>query len=162
MKNRSGFSIVELIIVVVVIAILVTISTITYTGLTAKADFSKAKSDMSSMKKGIDLYKTRNGSYPNTGGNCTTFANWYLQSAKGDAFLPNVKPVYMAQLPEDKINSGQNTYAYCSDGVDFKLLRLRESSNPLPAVETQNNELLDTNSRATTAWGYWSPGAVNW
>lgn len=41
-KTSSGFTIVELLIVIVIIALLAAISIVAYTGVTARADFSKA------------------------------------------------------------------------------------------------------------------------
>ena len=155
MKSKSGFTLVELVIVVAVISILTVIAVVSYGSMSSKADFAKAQTDIRSIQKAIDVYKIRTGAYPNTSG------SWRQQSSSGDAFIPNLKPTYISQLPVDKVNSGLNSYSYRSDGADYKLLRQRDPSTPLSAVERQNNPLLDP-TRTTTAWGYWTPGAASW
>lgn len=64
-KNRqTGFTIVELLIVIVVIGILVAIVIVSYTGITSTATERAVESDLANFKKKMELYKTRYGSYP--------------------------------------------------------------------------------------------------
>ena len=65
MKTKSyGFTIVELLVVIVVIGILAAITIVSYTGLSSKANVSSLQSDLSSAKKQLALYYTDHGSYP--------------------------------------------------------------------------------------------------
>jgi len=60
MKNRgqfSGFTIVELLIVIVVIAILAAITIVSYNGITSQARESVRKSDIATWKKQSEVYK---------------------------------------------------------------------------------------------------------
>lgn len=57
-KNQSGFTIVELLIVIVVIAILAAITIVGYTGIQNRAKESSAKSTLSSAYKKIAVYST--------------------------------------------------------------------------------------------------------
>lgn len=50
---------------IVIIAILAAIVIVTYNGLQARARDSRRIQDMSTIIKGLDIYKTQNGSYPN-------------------------------------------------------------------------------------------------
>jgi len=50
-KSRSGFTIVELLIVIVVIAILATISVVAYSGIRDRADAAAVASDLKAAKK---------------------------------------------------------------------------------------------------------------
>lgn len=68
--NRRGFTIVELLIVIVVIAILAAISIVAYSGVQDRAEASKTASAVSAYKKGLLLYKADKGFYPVTGGMC--------------------------------------------------------------------------------------------
>ena len=60
-KSRSGFTIVELLIVIVVIAILAAITTITYSNIQKRARDSHRKSDLSTLAKAYGLYRIDNG-----------------------------------------------------------------------------------------------------
>ncbi len=63
-KNQKGFTIVELLIVVVVIAILAAITIVAYNGITSRTRQSMMQSDLQQTAKLIENYKTTNGSYP--------------------------------------------------------------------------------------------------
>ena len=65
-KNIEGFTIVELLIVIVVIAILATITLVSYSGIQQRAQFAKMQTDLSSLNKAIQLYYSDNGHYPIT------------------------------------------------------------------------------------------------
>jgi prepilin-type N-terminal cleavage/methylation domain-containing protein len=62
--SNQGFTIVELLIVVVVIAILAAITIVSYNGITSRANASSAKSTAASLQKKIELYNTEVGNYP--------------------------------------------------------------------------------------------------
>jgi prepilin-type N-terminal cleavage/methylation domain-containing protein len=67
MKHKmrtTGFTIVELLIVIVVIAILATITIVSYQGVTSSAVLTNAKLDVSNIAKQMELYRTDNGAYP--------------------------------------------------------------------------------------------------
>lgn len=68
MKNKSGFTIVELLIVIVVIAILAAISIVAYNGIQDRANASTAQTDLASFKKKIELVRVdaSDGLYPST------------------------------------------------------------------------------------------------
>lgn len=60
----SGFTIVELLIVIVVIAILATISIVAYTGIQNRAAQAAILSEATQWKKLLQAYKAANGGYP--------------------------------------------------------------------------------------------------
>ncbi len=62
--HRRGFTIVELLIVVVVIAILAAITIVAYNGVTSQAQESSLKSDLRNNKMSIEQAKVTVGSYP--------------------------------------------------------------------------------------------------
>lgn len=62
-QKQKGFTIVELLIVIVVIGILAAISLIAYANVQAKARDSERMSDLAVLKKAIMLYHTDNGDY---------------------------------------------------------------------------------------------------
>jgi prepilin-type N-terminal cleavage/methylation domain-containing protein len=63
-KQQSGFTIVELLIVIVVIAILAVISIVAYNGIQAKANSSTAQAALSQANKKLGEYLVLNNSYP--------------------------------------------------------------------------------------------------
>lgn len=67
-KTTSGFTIVELLIVIVVIAILATISIVAYNGIQERAKNVKTVSVVTQWVKALQMYKADNGSYPTAGG----------------------------------------------------------------------------------------------
>jgi prepilin-type N-terminal cleavage/methylation domain-containing protein len=63
-KSLTGFTIVELLIVVVVIAILAAITIVAYNGITQRANETALKSSIKQASTSIDLYKVDNSAYP--------------------------------------------------------------------------------------------------
>jgi uncharacterized protein (TIGR02145 family)/prepilin-type N-terminal cleavage/methylation domain-containing protein len=63
-KNFGGFTIVELLVVIVVIGILAAITIVSYTGISNKASVSSLQSDLSNAKKQLALYYVDHGAYP--------------------------------------------------------------------------------------------------
>lgn len=60
----KGFTIVELLIVIVVIAIMAVISVVAYNGIQNRANDSAVSSDISAMRKAVELAKVDLGRYP--------------------------------------------------------------------------------------------------
>lgn len=67
-QNQKGFTIVELLIVIVVIAILAAISIVAYTGIQDRARNSSAQSLASQVAKKAEVYYALNGTYPDVYG----------------------------------------------------------------------------------------------
>ena len=65
LKNKSkGFTIVELLIVIVVIGILATLVIVTFTGIQQKARNSQRQTDINALDSHIEAYNASNGYYP--------------------------------------------------------------------------------------------------
>lgn len=71
LKAEKGFTIVELLIVIVVIGILAAIVIVAYTGITQQANTNKAKSNASSVQKVAEAINADSGNYPTTEANFT-------------------------------------------------------------------------------------------
>lgn len=85
-KSVSGFTIVELLIVIVVIAILAFISVVAYRGFQNRAYDSTIESDLSAVAKKLELTKVDLGRYPETG---TEFPDFKLSKSAYDVTLNN-------------------------------------------------------------------------
>jgi prepilin-type N-terminal cleavage/methylation domain-containing protein len=165
-RVHHGFTIVELLIVIVVIGILAAITLVAYGGIQERARFSSMRSDLASMNKAIRLYHAQYGSYPitpGTGPGCTSdqWCGW--DQATGNNFIPNIVPEFASvtpQLPASNVNN--DTYLYRStNGADFKLIRLKGGG--LSASESSTMADLRTTGCPSTIdtdrWGYWSSDA---
>lgn len=63
LRKQAGFTLVELLVVIVIISILATISIITYSGIQERARDSARKSDIAALSKTLNLYFANNTSY---------------------------------------------------------------------------------------------------
>lgn len=63
-QRESGFTIVELLIVIVVIGILAAITIISYNGITQKANTTKAQTNAVAAQKVAEAFNADNGRYP--------------------------------------------------------------------------------------------------
>jgi prepilin-type N-terminal cleavage/methylation domain-containing protein len=63
-KRQSGFTIVELLIVIVVIGILATLVIVTFTGIQQKARDSQRQTDINAVNSQLEAFYAQNGHYP--------------------------------------------------------------------------------------------------
>lgn len=157
-NKQTGFTIVELLIVIVVIGILAAISIVAYSGVQDRAENARLQSGMSSVNKAIQLFYSENGTYPLTGVSVWRGYN----SAINDNFVPGVAPKYINVTPQVGLTTQYPTFIYRSDtGQDYKLIYIVSGTSVLPAAQTNNNPLIDP-VRSTRAWGYWSSGGASY
>lgn len=85
LKRQKGFTIVELLIVVVVIAILAAITIVAYNGIQNRANDTAVMSDLKSLSTKIEAWKVDNGElYPSAGsGSGTHLGELQFKASKG-------------------------------------------------------------------------------
>ena len=107
-KKQSGFTIVELLIVIVVIGILAAIVITTFTGVQKKGRDADRKSDINSMYSQVEVYFAENGKYPTlTDMNSSTFRTNSLKGLSDDALTdPKGSGATLVGTP------AANSYAY--------------------------------------------------
>ena len=155
-RRPGGFTIVELLIVIVVIAILAAISIVAYNGIQNRANITSINASLEQVNKAINAYQAINGKYPDSG----TPGSWSFQTdANKDTFIPGLVPAIVSSLPRAKQWSGTPTFYYQSNGVDYKLIYAYPIVEGIPAAagNAQVQSMLDPN-RSDRSWGYWSTG----
>lgn len=78
-KTSSGFTIVELLIVIVVIGILAAITIVAYNGIQSRGRDAQRLSEMDRFKKSLEVYYIDNGVYPQCAGStdvCTSTSGY--------------------------------------------------------------------------------------
>jgi len=80
MERRKGFTIVELLIVIVVIAILAAIVIVAYNGVQKRAKDTQSKSDAASLLKGAEIVNAETSAYP-TGTDSATLTTSFNSTA---------------------------------------------------------------------------------
>lgn len=159
-KNSSGFTIVELLIVVVVIAILAAITIVSYNGIQNRAYDAAVKSDLEMFAKKLELVKSNNTSevYPlaNTANMTTVTSDEGIKFSTGS---------YSAGV--------SNNLLYCrsSDGKEAALVAVSKSKNQFsyniqkggmdtysPAWTSSSpttcNTALSDSTSSTATWAY--------
>lgn len=155
-KQTRGFTIVELMIVIIVVGILASITIVAYNGSQQRARFASYKSDIVRLNEAITVYYGENGRYPygngSSTGSCVSGTSNFMPSS-------GLSPAYINPMPNvPSYNGGANYYAYCwsTNGTDYKVLRLVPSGT-VPSVEQDSSVTMDPN-RGWRGWGFWSPG----
>lgn len=125
-RKDQGFTIVELLIVIVVIGILATLVIVTFTGIQQKARNTKRQTDINAIASHVEAYNASNGKYPTLANmNDTAFraANTKgldpaaLQDPKGTAQTLVAAPVadsYAYQPTDDSGNACDNATTDCT------------------------------------------------
>ncbi len=110
-KSVRGFTIVELLIVIVVIAILAAITIVAYNGIQSRARDTQRASDISVLLKGLENYRTINGAYPTA---TPTAGDGGWESSYTDVGNPSNFMEYldMPKRPTDPISNSTYRYKY--------------------------------------------------
>lgn len=123
-KSRSGFTIVELLIVIVVIAILATISIVAYSGIQQRARNSIRAQDIASIQKALEFFRIQHGRYPfpqPPGTNLppgftspySTTSGYSYSAATDNSWLQELRTSgLMSTIPKDPLNGASNYYIY--------------------------------------------------
>ncbi len=97
--NEEGFSLVELMVVIVIIGLLATIVIINVMPAADRAAVTKARADIATLEQGVDMYRLDHRRYP-------TSAEGLQALVDGD---------YIRRLPDDPWG---NPYRYSAPGAE--------------------------------------------
>lgn len=167
MLYQKGFTIVELLIVIVVIGILAAITIVSYNGVQSRAQDSRRVSDITNIRDAIELYKIQNNTFPAVTSANTDSSGWEV-SYINNSFIPALRTsgVLNADLL-DPLNNSTYFYRYykytagqyaCDPArgeyyvVQIKAFQATTALGAGPGFECLNRNW--TNSAAWTAGGY--------
>lgn len=114
-RSQAGFTLIELMVVILIIGLLATIVVQNLRGATDKARRIKAEADISAFKTALDRYYLDNGSYPTSDQGLAA-----LVAAPTTGRIPADYPEggYIEKVPNDPWG---NPYYYQSDGNSYVL-----------------------------------------
>jgi prepilin-type N-terminal cleavage/methylation domain-containing protein len=112
LKKQKGFTIVELLIVIIIIGILATLVIVTFTGIQAKARDSKRQTDLNAVDSHVEAFFAQYGFYPTLGDlKDATFLSTYMKGFD-PAALTDPKGGTIAET------STGTSYGYKASGSD--------------------------------------------
>ncbi len=127
-NKQTGFTIVELLIVIVIIAILAAITVVAFNGVQTRARETTRMDDVSKIRKALELYRANNDRYPPhtaIGTNAPAgFSGRYGSSysysvATNGSWLNNLLSANIVpSVPVDPLNDNDHYYIYWSSGVN--------------------------------------------
>jgi len=157
MNKDHGFTLVELLIVIVIIAILAAITIVTYNGIQGRGRDSARNQALQQIENALAMYYAENGQYPTSGGstisgitswNTTADASWNTLAA---ALQPYMSPLPTDPTATQNVNVlvtpsaydfayfSNSNGTYCSSGKNQMYLivyRLEASAPPLSSGST--------------------------
>lgn len=123
--NTSGFTIVELLIVIVVIGILAAITVVAFNGIQNRANDTAIQSDFRSVASKIEAYKAINGAYPTV-----------AQMTNGDAGIKLTRTAY---------DTGVHNVYYCQPvNQDIYSLNAQSKSGKRYVISSLNKSVAES------------------
>lgn len=118
MKQRNGFTLIEILVASVVLAVLASVAIISYSSVTKRSRDSKRRSDLEQMRTALEMYRADYNMYPPV-----NVSGWDT-AANLAAYLVTDPYDYMPSIPSDPATgmrysfkatngSGGNYYGYC-------------------------------------------------
>ena len=159
--KQTGFTIVELLIVIVVIGILAAITIVAYSGIQGRARDAQRLGDMDTIVKALEMYKTQTGAYPTPSYNGAY--GWEVSSINPAGFLSPLKTSgVLSKVPVDPANTGNadiagsKIYLYYLYSAGY--MGCDAAKGPYYILVAQTGESI---ARATSAPGFICP-SNNW
>ena len=98
--SRKGFTLIEILIVVIILGILAAIVIPQFAGASDDARKSSTASQLQTLRSAVELYKLQHGdSYPTSGGSVTGTWDWNLLLATSIAYDGKTVGPYLQQTP---------------------------------------------------------------
>jgi len=128
-KKKSGFTLVELLVVISIIAILTVITASSFVESQKKSRDAARKANLKSLADAVSLYYADQGSFP------TTSSMDLLINNEGQLSVGEV--IYMKKVPKEKTNGvAPIKYMASSSGKSFRIFADLENINDGDGLET--------------------------
>ncbi|KKT78641.1 MAG: General secretion pathway protein G [Parcubacteria group bacterium GW2011_GWF2_44_8] len=170
-KRSSGFTLLELLVVISIIALLTAVIAVNALQSGQQSRDAKRQADIRSLQSAVELYKNKNGRYPD---GCRGANTWSGQQgtsyacAGGSAqYIIGLAPEFISVLPfEDKLNGLNSGYVYRTNtnGTVYKIMamntvesQLVNYTHPLRSCDIRPDSLgrlqnLGVNGVDTSGW----------
>lgn len=168
---RSGFTLIEILVVVFIIALLASIVIINVNQSRLRARDARRLSDMENIRNALEFYYESNRAYPALCGDPTgptMPAGCYRYSGTSPTnWVPSITPQFLPVLPVDPKNTGYSIYIYGSNGKDFKMMALMEvdfskALNDGGTNSARNQCGMPTDGSHLCQYELFTPGAISW
>jgi prepilin-type N-terminal cleavage/methylation domain-containing protein len=157
-NKRYGFTIVELLIVIVIIGILAAITIVSYIGISKKATEAGLVSDLDGAKRQLELYKTEYGIYPTSVDNdkCPTAPTADLKYClKNKSFVYSPSGDGLSYIL--KLDSGSLAYKVTNDSVP----QIANAACPTGFISVPGSATYATNDFCVMKYeAKWSSGGI--
>lgn len=135
-RKQKGFTVIEMLVVIVIIGILAAITAVSYASVQQRSRDTTRTSDIREVQKALEKYHAANGMYPSVGSDNTAYALTTLSTAL-------VTPGYLNKIPTAPSGLAYE-YVRGPVGVDSYGIRM--------GYETQPNCHLGMNNESSTWW----------
>jgi general secretion pathway protein G len=119
-RNEDGFTLVELMVVIVIIGLLATVVVINVLPSTDTASITKARGDIATLEQAIDLYKLDNLVYPSTDQGLEALITRPDGLTRPERYRPDG---YIRRLPPDPWGNPYQ-YSYPGENGTFDIFSL--------------------------------------
>lgn len=149
-KWSSGFTLMELLVVMAILGILITLGLTSYRSVQAKSRDARRKNDMRQIASALELYYNDYDRYPTDTNNVingcglagATACAWgaAFQTLKADGV--NIKTMYMAKLPGDPVGTYKYYYdVYGGQGKGYQLYARLENGQDIDLKRDGSNNV---------------------
>lgn len=111
-KNQSGFTLIEMMVVVAVIAVITTVVAVSYGDAGRQQRNLERQTDLRQLQSAVENYKRKEGVYPDPG--CSN--NGWSSESNCDEYIAGLWPEYIGSLPTDP---NLNTDSVSSAGFSY-------------------------------------------
>jgi type II secretion system protein G len=172
--SSRGFTLIELMVVVVIMSIL---AAIVYSNLGAaspQARNAERQADLRNLQIAIEQYKQKNGRYPAM---AYSSGDGISSEADGAVYITGLAPQFITVLPKDTRRGSNQGYAYTtnSEGTSYKVFALGTvesetvtSAHPMKSCDTTADICngscsigASLQSTSYALWGGYAPGAID-
>lgn len=121
----SGFTLIEILVVITIIALLASMAIVSYNSLNKNSRDARRRGDIEQLRVAIEQYRSNNNAYP-------TPAGTYGLSFGSGSLTDDSTTTYMSQLPQDP--KSPQTYYYTGSTSDYTLGARLENISTCTAI----------------------------